>query len=354
LSGSSLGKTYVEACDALFDFYTESLPAVLAFMKKKYPKPPQTPDALYESITKARVCDVLRYALPASTYTSIGMTGNARVLEHMISKLLSHPLPEMQDIGGKLKDEARKIIPTLVKYADRNAYMAGMDAAMEKLSVMRGGRKKKGGRLVTLVSYDRDAEDRVLSSVIYRYSDMPHKEALQLVRSLGRAKNTALIESLFAGRGKFDSVPRELENAYYTFDVLVDYGAFRDIQRHRMCTQVNQDVTTAHGYDVPQELKEAGLDGKFRELMEKAEVAFKKICRKFPKEAQYVVPLAYKKRMLMTMNLRALHHFITLRSGREGHISYRKVAWAMHDEIARVHPELARYIRVDRSEGASR
>ncbi len=354
LMDSKLGEVYKEACDALFDFYTESFPKMIEYMKKRHPKPDDMPDTLYESVTKARACDVLRYALPASTFTSIGMTANARVIERMITKLLSNPLSEMKDIGTKTKDEVRKLIPTLVKYADGNEYMSETDKALDELAKKNTLNVSVKDEPVNLVQYDSDAETRVVAGILYRYSDMSYETTIEKVKSMKTAEREAILDEFLNRRGKHDDPLREIEHTSYTFDVLVDYGAFRDIQRHRICTQTNQDVTTKHGYDVPEELKEVGLREDFMSLMTKASDAYEEIRKEFPKEAQYVVPLAYRKRVLFTINLRALNHMVSLRSGREGHISYRKIAWLMHDEIAKIHPTLAKYIRVDRSDGPSR
>jgi thymidylate synthase ThyX len=149
--------------------------------------------------------------------------------------------------------------------------------------------------------------------------------------------------------GTHDWPLRELEHINYTFDIMVDYGAFRDIQRHRICTQTNQELTVEHGFSMPQEFKDIGLKKDFEDCMKMAVEAFNEISKDFPKEAQYVVPLAFKKRTLFTWNLRELHHFIKLRSSKQGHRSYRRIAQLVYDELEEVHPLLARYIRVDKS-----
>ena len=143
---------------------------------------------------------------------------------------------------------------------------------------------------------------------------------------------------------------RELEHVYYTFDILLDYGAFRDVQRHRMCTQSNQPITVLHGYDLPPEIREAGFENEFRSVVEKAAEAFEKIYEKFPNEAQYVVPMCYRKRVLITWNLRELNHFISLRSGKKGHASYRRIAQECWRKLNEIQPLLARYINVDMDE----
>jgi thymidylate synthase ThyX len=148
-------------------------------------------------------------------------------------------------------------------------------------------------------------------------------------------------------RGKWDQPLRALEHLYYTFEILVDFGAFRDIQRHRMATQTRQRLTTAWGYSTPPEIAEFGLSDTFDECMERAAQAYDRIALEMPEEAQYVLPLAYRTRVLFTWNLRELHHFISLRSGKQGHAAYRRIAQDVWRALSAEHPLMAGFIRVD-------
>jgi len=163
---------------------------------------------------------------------------------------------------------------------------------------------------------------------------------------MNQEEKEEIVDSALKRLGKFDRPLRELEHINYTFDILIDYGAFRDIQRHRMCTQTNQLVTTKHGYEIPDEIEEAGLKDYYVECMQKSQEAFEKIYNDYPNEAQYVVSMAFRKKVLFTWNLRELHHFIKLRTGPTGHISYRRMAYLVWEEIEKVHPFLAKYIDV--------
>jgi thymidylate synthase ThyX len=358
LTESEFAELYRKTCDGLFDFYLEAIPKLMEHMKKAYPKPVGMEEKAYEAATKARACDVARYVLPAATLTNLAITINARSLERMITKLLSSPLAETNRIGSDMKTEVLKLVPTLVKYAERNHYICDTDFWMESgLKKFEGEAKdyaKDAGKTVTLAGYDKDAENKVIASMVYRYSHQPYARILEKVGKMERDEKERIFDEGMKRMGSHDPPMRELEHAYYTFDILVDYGAFRDIQRHRMATQTNQLLTTAEGYEIPQEMMDAGLEKKFRHVMENAKQAFEKISENFPKEAQYVVPLAYRKRTLFTFNLRELYHFIRLRSGKEGHLSYRKVAWDVYNELKRVHPLLAKYIKVDFSDGPAR
>ncbi|MFH0875346.1 MAG: FAD-dependent thymidylate synthase [archaeon] len=350
---SKFKELYIETMNHLFDEYQAFYEKMLEHVKSKFPKKPEQTDKLYETISKARAFDIARYVLPAGTLTNLAMTANARVYEHAITKLMSCGLDEYSEIGIKMKTEIQKLIPTLIKYADKNEYMFSTNKGMEEFCddiIM----PEHDNTPVKIVSYDKEAYAKIAAAIIYKYMQKPLDKCLDFTKSLTEAELDEIFSKYLGKMGKHDYPMREIEHVYYTFDVLVDYGAFRDIQRHRMCTQTTQDLTTEHGFSMPDEYNEVGLSAKYEKCMEKAAIANKFISVEFQKEAQYVIPLAYKKRVLFTWNLRELYHFIKLRSGKEGHISYRKIAWLCYGELAKVHPLLAKYLRVDKSEGPSR
>jgi len=347
---SDHGKLFEETCNHFFDFYQEITPRMMEFVKQKHPKTKDMSDKFYESSMKAKSCDIVRYILPAATLTNLVMTANARTLEHAIRKLLSHPLDEMRDIGQLMKQEVLKFIPTLVKYSDYNPYIAETNKAME--TFVPELLKTDGlddSSPVTLVEFDSEAEDKLVAAIAYRYSKHPYAQIKKSVKRMGQEERVKIVDEFLKKMGKHDWPLRELEHINYTFDIMVDYGAFRDIQRHRICTQTNQDLTVDHGFLIPKEIVDIGSKKDFEDCMRMAVEAFNEISKNFPKEAQYVVPLAFKKRTLFTWNLRELHHFIELRSGKQGHKSYRRIAQQVYDELEKVHPLLARYIRVDKS-----
>jgi len=347
---SNVGKLFEKTCNHFFDFYAETIPKMIEFMEQKYPRQNDMTPKFYESITKARACDVVRYVLPAATFTNLAMTANARTIEHAIRKLLSHPLDEMRDIGQSMREEVMKIIPTLVKYSDFNLYISETNKAMTEITnstLSLNGIEESPA--VKLVDYDPKADDKLVTAILYRYSKYPYDQIKKMVSRMEKKEKEKIVDEFLKRMDKHDWPMRELEHVNYTFDILVDYGAFRDIQRHRVCTQTNQDLTVDHGFSIPQEIIDIGLKEKFNDCMNLAKETFNEISKEFPKEAQYVVPLAFKKRTLFTWNLRELNHFVKLRSKKEGHISYRRIAQQVFDEIEKVHPLFARYIRVDKS-----
>ena len=348
LMKSEFGKLYEDTANFLFDTYTELLPGVDKQMRQKFPKKSDEPAKMYEGIMKAKVCDVLRMMLPIATVTNLGMTVNARTLEYAISKMLSHPLAEIKEIGEEIKKVSQTVTPTLIKYAEPNEYLNEANRNLSKYAQKYLGKEKDldDEKSVVLVDYDRDAENKIVAAMLYKFSHYSYKQALERVKGLNRVEKEKIVDNTIGKMGKFDSPLREFELADYTFDVLVDYGAYRDIQRHRMCTQTNQLVTTEHGYTTPDEIKEFGLEKEFTECMKRSQETFAKISQRFPLYAQYIVALAFRKRTLFNINLRSIYHFVKLRSSTKGHISYRRVAQKMYDEVKRVQPLLAKYIKV--------
>jgi thymidylate synthase ThyX len=187
----------------------------------------------------------------------------------------------------------------------------------------------------------------LVAAILYGYTAHPWRQVQERVCKLSREEKEGIIDEYLKRRGKHDQPLRALEHLAYTFDILVDFGAFRDIQRHRMATQTPQELGPHHGHSTPPEIIRFGLRPTYDECMARAEEAYRIIAADFPREAQYVLPLAFRKRVLFTWNLREIHHFVQLRSAKQGHTSYRRIAQQVFTEVERVHPLLAKYMRVD-------
>lgn len=348
IAASAQAALYEGTCRFLLDTYARLMGPVTAAIRAEAPRGERQTERAHEGACRAKACDVLRYILPAATLTNIGMTINGRLLEHLITKLLSHPLAECQQIGAMLKTESEQVIPTLIKYAGVSAYLRKTAEAMESVARAHlSGLPPGEAPAVALVRYPSDAEDQLAAAVLYGYAAHPLAQIEQHVRSLSPEAKARIIDEYLARRGPHDQPLRALEHLTYTFDILVDFGAFRDIQRHRMISQTPQESTTIHGYSTPPEMARYGVSGVFDECMTRAIIAHATIAKDFPREAQYVLPLAFRKRVLFTWNLREIHHFVQLRSSRQGHPSYRQIAQQVFREVERVHPLLAKYIRVD-------
>jgi len=339
---------YRETVSGLLKAYTDLTGPVMQAVKARRPRGEKETEAAYTAACRAKACDILRYLLPAATTTNIGLTINARALQHLITKMLSHPLEEVRACAAALKAEATHLIPTLIKYADRNAYMAETRAAMEgEAARTLAGETPAPSRPVTLVRYDERAEDILVAAMLYEMSALPFTQVLGRVEKLPGEEKARILDEFLKRRGRHDEPLRALEHASYTFDILVDFGAFRDIQRHRMATQTPQELGPAHGYSTPPEIEAFGHRETFEAWMARAEEAYRAIAADLPREAAYVLPLAFRKRVLFTWNLREIHHFVQLRSAPQGHVSYRSIAQEVYRELERAQPLLAKYIRVD-------
>jgi len=328
--------------------YADVSPEVITHIKTEHPREAGQSERAHDAACRAKACDLLRYLLPAATLTNVGMTINGRALEHLLTKLFTHPLEEAREIGAHLKEAASQVIPTLLKYAAYSPYLAETDQALQPLSrEILAEDTPADTPSVTLVRYPEDAEEHLTACILYGYARLPWMQVIERVRKLSGPERERVIDEYLRRRGPHDQPLRALEHLYYTFDLLLDYGAFRDIQRHRIVTQTRQDLSIRHGYSMPAELAAYGLRDTFEECMTKAAQAYRHIAQEFPIEAPYVLPLAYRIRVLYTWNLRELFHFIQLRSAKQGHFSYRDIAQKVYKELERVHPLLARYIRVD-------
>lgn len=344
IMSSRLSTVYTDTADFIMDTYTEIVPIMLAFFREKVPREADVPENIYHTRIKNMALDSCRYLLPVATLTNLGMTANARVLEHAIVKLMTHPLDEMREIGLEIKEAALGAAPTLVKYTTFNQYIADTSAAMESVAEELLEPTVRNTDKVELVEYDKDAELKLVSALLYRFSHQSYHQVKQTVQKMSAKDRERVIDMALARMGAHDRPLREFEHVYYTFDILIDYGAFRDIQRHRILTQTNQEITTAHGYAVPEAIVEAGLGERYHECMQKAASAYAKIAATMPKEAQYIVPFGFYKRVLITCNLRELYHFIKLRTGATSHLSYKRVAQRMYELIKEKQPLLVKYL----------
>lgn len=352
---------YRGAVEHLFDVYGDLLPRIAAHVAETADRSPFKTERGFLNSCQAQACDALRYLLPAATHTNLGLTANARTLEHMVSKLLSHPLAEARSTGERIREQATRVLPTLIKYARASDYRRetapAMAALAEELLPAAPEAGTPGGP-VRLVHAPPDAEARLAAALLHEAGRLPYEAVWQRVRSLPEEEHRRVIARYLEGRrrcgtaehGYTDPPLRGLEHLYYTFEIVVDYGAYRDIQRHRMATQTVPRLGCDLGFDMPDLLDRAGFRAPFEAAMQRAAGAYTEVAAADADAAQYVVPLAYRTRVLFTWNLRALHHFISLRSARQGHPSYRRIAQEVHAELERVCPFLAGFIRVDRTD----
>ena len=337
---------YVDTVRLLFKTYADALEPVRSLIFERFPRRENEKDEAWDRRIRSKYVDVCRFILPAASLANVGMTANARVLENMIRKMLSHELAEVREIGMMVKEVAKSETPTLVKYADAVPYLMETTQEIRELETRDWGLEGVNPTWCHMVDYDKDGEEKVLAGALYRFGEMPYIDALAYVENLGDAELEKLAESLLARLGKFDVPLRELEYCTYTFDLVMDQGAYAEFKRHRMMTQTPQRLTTRLGYATPRLIKEAGIESDYETAMESASQMFEKLYRFNPNVAQYIVPNGFNRRVLAQFNLREAFAFCQLRSAANAHFSIRRVAQRMYEEMARVHPLLTKYMKL--------
>jgi len=363
-------QSYMELMELLFDTYAAQIEPMIAHVQqalplaetelrnprngepmtyaeaKKDPKLASWAESAYRATVRAHACDILRGYLPAATLTNVGLFGVGQAFEYLVAKFYSSELAEMQFLGRVIHEELNLLIPSFVKRAQANPYLSETFAAIRSLAPMVVPESVADAAPVTLVDYDVDAEERILATILYPHCQHPMAQLRQWVAGLSEDQKQAVLETYLGGRRhRRDKPGRALEQAYYTFDITGNLGLYRDLQRHRILSQERQDYTTAHGYDTPAEIEEAGFKKEFDRCMERAAEVYGQIHRDLPLEAQYVVPFAYRIRWYMKLNLREAVHVGELRTMPQGHPDYRLITQDMWRQITDVHPRLARYAR---------
>jgi thymidylate synthase ThyX len=337
---------YVDTIRFLFKMYAESLEPVRSLILERFPRRENEKDEAWDRRIRSKYVDVCRFLLPAASLANVGMTVNARVLENMIRKMLSHELAEVRQIGEKVKEVALGETPTLVKYADAVPYLVETCREIGDWEIRDLGLEDRNQTWCSLIDYDKDGEKKVLAAILYRFGEMAYTDGLAYIESLGEEKKIKLVDSLLGRLGKFDIPLRELEYATYTFDLIMDQGAYAEFKRHRMMTQTPQKLTARLGYATPRLIAEAGFESQYEAAMESATKMYEKLYQVSPNVAQYVVPNGFNRRVLAEFNLREAFAFCQLRSAANAHFSIRRVAQRIYEELARVHPLLTKYMKL--------
>ena len=385
---SGTAALYRETIESLFSAYEAISQKAFEYLASITPRPADMKPEAYERTLRARAFDISRYLLPLATNTSLGEIVNARTLETQVAHLLSQPHREVRDLGAMLKkaaispaynaneeslrvlvDKIRevspgladraeqellhevRVAPTLVKYADPNLYEieSRLELAQAAAELMRGSAIEPAP-LVDLLDPE-PLEVELASTLIYGHCHYSYRQIRRVVEAAGEARRREVIDLGLRHRGKHDELPRLFSaGQQFRFDILMDIGGFRDMHRHRRCIQIMQDFTTAHGYDTPPEIEAAGIRSEYANAMQRADAAVKKLAEAGGGEArensQYAIPLAFRKRTLFKMDFAEAVYISELRTTPAGHASYRNVAYAMYEAVARQHPALAKYFRV--------
>ncbi len=346
-----LRAAYVAACQRLFDLYHDLVERTQAYLATVHPQREDERDGAYRLRLRRIATDVCRFVLPASTLTNVGVTMNTRSLEHAVRKLLSSDLQEERELGEEMKEQAKSITPTLVRYADRNDYIVRSREALQARSAALGPpspHDSPAPRSVEarLVDCPTDAETRIVAALLYRNAHEPYDAVRTRAESLSPADRAAFLAAALDSLGPHDAAVRELEQVEYTFEYLMDYGAYREFKRHRMQSYLPQPLTVAEGYVEPDLIAESGLTATYREAMDVSAEAYACVAALSPRLAEYAVTHAHLRRLFTRMNLRECYHYFKLRTQPQAHFTIRDAAQQAMDAVRAVHPTLLQFINL--------
>jgi len=382
------GGLFEQTINHLFSKYEALSEQVFRYLCDITPRPVEMKQEAYDRALRARAFDISRYLLPLATNTSLGEIVNARTLETQVSHLRSHPHKEARHLGELMKRAATspaynvnheqlralveqireispdvaaraeqellrevRVAPTLVKYADPNAYEIETRRELRHLAAELMGNLPIAPAPVVDLLEDEPLEIELAATLVYEHSHYPYRQIRQAVAAAGEMIRREIIDAGLRHRSQYDEMLRPFcAGQQFRFDILMDIGGYRDMHRHRRCVQIAQDFTIAHGYDTPEEIGAAGVAESYHATMRNVADAVTELAKSSHPEAaqnaQYAIPLAFRKRTLFKMDFAEVAYICELRTGPSGHFSYRNVAYAMYEAVAKKYPALARYFRV--------
>ena len=343
LDGLPLRERYVEVMDRAFETYAGWIDPMREYWTRRFPRPEGESDAAYRMTIRAKALDSLRGLLPAATRSNVGIFGTAQGYEALLLRMRAHPLREVRDYAALMLVELRKVIPAFLKRLERperggvwSRYLEETREATRAVAArLLEGVEPEPRPEVTLTDFDPDGEVKVVAAALYAASSLPDDQLLALARKLDEAGRREVLAAYVGRRENRRHKPgRAFERTVYRFDVLADYGAFRDLQRHRLLTLEWQPLTTRHGHVTPDELAEAGALADWTRVMEDSAALHDALAVAAPAAAPYAVAMAYRVRFYMELNAREAMHMIELRTAPQGHPAYRRICQAMHRLIA--------------------
>jgi len=355
-----LRERYVATLDRSFDVYRAWLPQLRAFFERKFTRDPAESENVYRMTIRAKALDTLRGLLPAATTSNVGIYGTGQGYEQLLLRMRAHPLRETRDYADLMLVELRKVIPAFLKRVDvaerGGAWSAYLEETRretreiarrlvepESAGASAAGVVAAEAQDVALTDFDPDGELKVVAAALYAVSSRGDAELLEAARRMTRDERAAVLAAYVGKRLNRRHRPgRAFERTSYRFDVLGDYGAFRDLQRHRLLTLEWQRLTPHHGHVVPDAIAEAGLADEWRRVMDESAQLHGAIeAARLPEVASYAVAMAYRVRFYMEMNAREAMHVIELRTAPQGHPAYRRICQTMHRLIGERHPAIA-------------
>jgi thymidylate synthase ThyX len=376
IMASSHADQYIQACDHAFAVYSKNIQPLQKFISEREPidrflffdsmskqdipygnlklsKDIESAERIYKATIKAKSLDVLRGLLPASTLTNLGITGNGRAFEYLLSTMLASNLNEIKKMADQLHTELKVVIPTFVKRANDKhgktlqSYLVDTRNAISELAryYIKHIKVEENPQSVKLLNFEDNSESeiKVASAILYEYAEGQSLERItQYIRSIMPEDRQKIIQTYTKFRtNRRDRPGRAFEIVEYTFEMFTNFGMFRDLHRHRILTMERQLLSTKHGYDIPAEIIDLDIAKDYKDCMYNCKEVYEIISKKMPEAAQYIVNFAYRYPYFIKVNLREACHIIELRTVPQGHPDYRYACQKMFSQIKRVHPILA-------------
>lgn len=355
LMTSAYRDIYVNTCNMLFETYSRLIPPLTTLFELRFPRDPAVSGTAYTAALRAKVLDCLRGLLPAGTLTNMGMYGNGRFFEQLIHKLNCNNLVELQEIAKRMHEELNKVIPSFIRRSEPShrthqsfaQFFEAMHTELKEVTAQNAAfpeRTLEPG--VRLIGYDPASVIKVASALLFAHSNKGMEELFEWCRHLPEEDLARILEAACSQRqNRRQKSPRALEHANFTFEIISDFGVYRDLHRHRMLTQERQLLCCDYGYYVPQEIIGTEIESEYHQAMHRAKEVYDKIADELPEEAQYVIPMAYNVRWYFHVNLRALQWLCELRSAPAGHPNYRYAAQRMAKQVCDVFPAFERFFK---------
>ncbi len=344
LEAHPLRAEYERTLDTLFETYAEWLPKLESYFSRVFPRGDHDPEGAYQRSIRAKALDALRGLLPAATQSNVGLFGSGQAFEALLLRMRAHPLGEVRQCADLMLTELRKVIPAFLRRVDRadrggvwTEYLRQTRAAAREITRAYTSNVTCEPRPeVTLTEFDPEGEVKVVAAALYAHSHLPDDQLLNLARKMTPSEREKVLRAYVGDRRNRRHKPgRAFERTFYRFDLLTDYGAFRDLQRHRLLTVEWQPFSPHHGYDTPPAIVEAGAESAWREAMDRSAALYRTLCEAGLDEvAPYSLCFAYRIRFYLHMNAREAMHVLELRTTPQGHPVYRRICQQMHRLIA--------------------
>jgi thymidylate synthase ThyX len=339
----ALRDRYVATMDAAFETYAATIDGMQSHFAVRYPRAPQDSEGVHRAAIRAKALDTLRGMLPAATQSNVGIYGTGQAYESLLLRMRAHPLAEVRVCGDEMLTELRKLVPAFLTRVDQpdrggrtSEYLSATREATRRVAeTLLEGVPASPRDEVTLTDFDPDGEIKIVAAALYAVSALADDQLLDIARAMTAEARLSVLQAYAGGRANRRHRPgRAFERTRYRFDVLTDYGAFRDLQRHRLLTLEWQPLSTRHGYTEPDAIREAGILDRWTAVMDASSDLYEALrSAGLDVAAPYAVAMAYRVRFYMDMNAREAMHVIELRTAPQGHPAYRRVCQQMHDLI---------------------